>query len=102
MQLVLFLAGVFVITLILGILLEKIRIPWIFAALLIGLGLAAHNPFKEVTSSPEFLFLANLGMYFLLFIIGFELNIKELKKSSSSIILIPHENQINRLKMLHS
>lgn len=86
MQLVLFLAGVFVITLILGRLLEKIRIPWIFAALLIGLGLAAYNPFGDVTSSPEFLFLANLGMYFLLFIIGFELDIKELKDSSVFIL----------------
>ena len=68
-----FLAGVFLLTFLLGRLLEKIRIPWIFSALLIGLGLAAYNPFTEVTDSSSFIFLAELGMFFLLFIIGFVL-----------------------------
>ncbi|MFC1768964.1 cation:proton antiporter [Nanoarchaeota archaeon] len=78
MEIILFLAGFFLITFIVGRLLERIRIPWIFSALLIGLGLAAYNPFPEITSSSSFLLLAELGMYFLLFIIGFELNIKNI------------------------
>ncbi len=86
MNLILFLAGVFLITFILGRLLEKIRIPWLFSALLVGLGLAAYNPFKEITSAPDFLFLAHLGMYFLLFIIGFELDLKEILASKKFII----------------
>ncbi|MFC1730574.1 cation:proton antiporter [candidate division KSB1 bacterium] len=85
MNLILFLAGVFLITFLLGRLLEKIRIPWIFSALLIGLGLAAYNPFTDITSSPSFLFLAELGMFFLLFIIGFELDIKKILESGSFI-----------------
>ncbi|RLE39340.1 hypothetical protein DRJ17_01305 [Candidatus Woesearchaeota archaeon] len=86
MNLILFLATVFLATFLIGRLLEKIRIPWIFSALLIGLVLAAYNPFKEITTSPEFVFLAHLGMYFLLFIIGFELDIKEILSSSKFII----------------
>ncbi len=86
MNLILFLAAVFLITFLLGKLLEKIRIPWIFSALLIGLGLAAYNPFKEITSSESFIFLAQLGMYFLLFIIGFEINLTEIRKKKKFII----------------
>jgi len=86
MELILFLAGVFLLTFILGRVLERIRIPWIFSALLIGLGLAAYNPFLEITSSTSFRFLAQLGMFFLLFIIGFELNIKKILESSKFIV----------------
>jgi P-type Ca2+ transporter type 2C len=86
MNLILFLAGVFLLIFILGRFLEKIRIPWIFSALLIGLGLAAYNPFSEITSSESFVFLAQLGMYFLLFIIGFEINLDEIKKKKKFMI----------------
>ena len=86
MELILFLAGVFLATFIIGRFLERIRIPWIFSALLIGLVLSAYNLFREITSSPSFVFLAELGMFFLLFIIGFELNIKKILKSSSFIL----------------
>jgi len=86
MEIILFLAGVFLLTFIIGRLLEKLRIPWIFSALLIGLVLAAYNPFKEITSSTEFSLLAHLGMYFLLFIIGFELNIKEIFRQKNFVI----------------
>jgi len=86
MNIILFLAGVFLLTFLLGWLLEKIRIPWIFSALLIGLGLAAYNPFKEVTNSEAFIFLARLGMYFLLFMIGFQINIKEITRRKKFIL----------------
>ncbi|HDL02382.1 MAG TPA: cation:proton antiporter [Candidatus Pacearchaeota archaeon] len=86
MEIILFLAGIFLLTYLVGIMLEKIRVPWVFAPLLIGLGLSAYNPFTEVTSSETFIFLAQLGMYFLLFSIGFELNLKKMMKSSKFII----------------
>ncbi len=81
----LFLGIAFLLTFLIGRLLEKIRVPWIFSALLIGSGLAIYNPFTSATSSPTFEFLAQLGMYFLLFIIGFEINLKKLKKSKNFI-----------------
>ena len=77
----LFLAIAFFFVLLVGRVIEKIRVPWIFAALIFGFLLAIHNPFSDVNSSREFNFLAQLGMYFLLFIIGFELNLNRLKKT---------------------
>lgn len=85
-EIFLFLAIAFIITLILGNLLEKIQVPWIFASLLIGTVLAFNNPFEAITSSQTFNFLSQLGMYFLLFVIGFEINLKKLKKSQSFIL----------------
>ncbi|MBW2971505.1 cation:proton antiporter [Candidatus Woesearchaeota archaeon] len=82
---ILFLALFFLGTFLLGLLLERIRIPWIFAALLLGLGLAIHNPFPDLTSNPAIDLLSGLGMYFLLFIIGFELDVRKLLKSSAFI-----------------
>ncbi len=84
-NLFIFLAVMFLLTFLLGKIIEKFRVPWIFAALLLGSLLAIYNPFKSITSSSEFNFLANLGMYFLLFIIGFELNLKKLKQQKKFI-----------------
>lgn len=85
-DLFLFLGGAFLLTFLIGRLLEKIRVPWIFAALLIGAFLSIHNPFDSVTSSKTFEFMAQLGMYFLLFIIGFEIDLRKFKKSSKFIL----------------
>lgn len=82
----LFLALILLLTFLIGRLVEKARVPWIFAALLIGFSLAIYNPFPSVTSSETFTFLAHLGMYSLLFMIGFEIDIKELRKSGRFII----------------
>ena len=73
-NLMLLLAGIFLATFSIGKLFERARIPWIFASLFIGMGLAAYNPFVDITSEPSFVFLAELGMYFLLFLIGYDLN----------------------------
>ena len=86
MNLALFLASVFILTFLIGRLVEKVRVPWIFAALLIGFCLAVYNPIPAVTSSETFEFLAELGMYFLLFMVGFELDINKLKKSGAFIV----------------
>jgi len=86
MSLTLFLGGIFLFIFVLGIILEKVRIPWIFAALILGLGLAFNNPFSQITDSQTFKFLAQLGMYFLLFLIGFELNFSKIRKIGKFII----------------
>jgi len=96
MTLLLFLSGLFFFTFVVGSLLEKIRIPWIFAALLLGAALSFHNPFPEITSSQTFSFLSTLGMYFLLFVVGLEIDVQQLRKSSwfilkGTLIIIPLE-----------
>ncbi len=85
MNVFLFLAGIFIVTFFLGRVLERFRIPWVFSALLIGSLMAINNPFGEITSSQTFSFLAQLGMYFLLFIIGFEMDLKKTMKKSRFI-----------------
>jgi Kef-type K+ transport system membrane component KefB len=60
--------------------------PWIFAALILGAFLAFNNPFLEITSGETFDFLAQMGMYFLLFMIGLEFDLNKLKESGKFII----------------
>jgi CPA2 family monovalent cation:H+ antiporter-2 len=86
MNIFLFLSGGFLLTFILGPLIEKARVPWIFAALLIGAGLAVYNPYPAISSDPSFSMLADLGMYFLLFIIGLEIDLVEIAKLGKLIV----------------
>lgn len=76
----------FLATFLFGRLLEKVRIPWVFSALFLGLLYSVLNLPKEIISSETFSFMAKLGMYFLLFIIGFDLNIKEILKHSRFVL----------------
>lgn len=85
-DIIIFLAVVYLFSFFLGRVFEKIKIPPMFAPLLFGILLAIKNPFYGVTSSENFIFLANLGMYFLLFLIGFEIDFKNIKKTGSFII----------------
>ncbi len=85
MNLFLLLALIYIFTFFAGRILEKIKIPWIFASLLLGFIFSINNPFSQITSSHTFITLAELGMYFLLFIIGFELNLATFKKYSGFI-----------------
>jgi len=86
MNIFLFLCIAFLFTFLAGRLIERIRVPWIFAALIFGFLLAIYNPFSSVTSSSAFTFLAQLGMYFLLFVIGFELDLNKLKEQGVFIL----------------
>jgi len=79
MNIFLVLGIVFLLTFLIGIGLERIRVPWIFGALIVGLGMAFYNPVAEITDSESFIFLARLGMFFLLFLIGFELDIEKIR-----------------------
>jgi len=82
----LFLALVFIFTFLVGRIIEKARVPWIFAALILGALLAIKNPFAGVTSSRLFEWLAELGMYFLLFVIGLGIDLNKLRKNSKFIL----------------
>lgn len=86
MNLLLLLSGIFLLTLLLGTLLERVHIPWIFASLLLGTGLALWNPFASLTGDPSFSFLAQLGMSFLLFVIGFEIDGREMMHKAGFIV----------------
>lgn len=85
MNLFLFLATILSFTLFFGHFIQKIRVPWVFSALFLGLVLSLNNPFLAITESETFNFLSDLGMYFLLFIIGLELDIKEICKQGKFI-----------------
>jgi len=86
MTLTIFLGLAFLFTFVVGRLVEKLRVPWIFAALLGGFLLSVHNPFVSITSGGAFEFLARTGMYLLLFMIGFELNLARLMELRGFII----------------
>ncbi|MCD6576111.1 MAG: cation:proton antiporter [Nanoarchaeota archaeon] len=82
----LFLAFMFAATFIFGRLIEKLKVPWIFGALLLGFLLSVKNPFAQIVSSDAFGFLADLGLYLLLFVIGFEIDLKAIFKEGKFII----------------
>ncbi|RMD67319.1 cation:proton antiporter [Candidatus Pacearchaeota archaeon] len=85
-NILLFISLAFLFTFLVGNLIERIKAPWIFAALIFGGLIALHNPFVEITTSRTFEFLAKLGMYFLLFIIGFEINLREIRKQGGFLM----------------
>lgn len=81
-----FLGVVFLSIFIVGYFLEKIRIPWVFGALLVGVGLSGFTQFYPIIQSSEMQFLSQIGQYMLLFLIGFQLNIIEIRNSGKLII----------------
>ena len=71
----------------LGILLEKyLKMPWMFSALFFGIVLSFFNLFEKTLESEIFQVLSNLGMLFLLFIIGFNLETEKMKKFGKEIV----------------
>ena len=85
-ELILFLVAIFLFTLLFGKLLEDMMVPWVFAPLILGLLFAFKNPFASASESETFKFLAELGMYFFLFVIGFEIDLEQIKKKGSFIV----------------
>ena len=97
-ELLLSLSLVFALTYTLGYLLSKFRIPSILAALFVGIALS-YTPFYTFVHSitafeTTFSFLADLGVLFLLFYIGLQIELGEMKKSSSDIIWLTVLNTI--------
>jgi Ca2+-transporting ATPase len=97
-QLLLSLSVVFALTYALGYLLSKFRIPSILAALFVGIALSYTPFFTSIHHIPAFentyTFLADLGVLFLLFYIGLQIDLSEMKKSSSDIIWLTLLNTI--------
>lgn len=79
----------FLATIALGGLLHRVRIPAIIAALLVAMA-AHYTPLGERLLSPElygmFTFLAQLGVLFLLFFIGVQIDFVELRSMSKDIL----------------
>jgi Ca2+-transporting ATPase len=88
-QFLLNLGSLLAITYLLAGVLERIRIPGILAALFVGM-LAHYGPTGDpLLSLPlriPFSYLAQLGVLFLLFFIGLQIDPKEMRRSSSDII----------------
>jgi len=78
-------------------LMERLRIPGILAALFVAMGihytpvgeLLSHGAFNELFTA-----LAELGVLFLLFFIGLQIDMKEMRSQSGSIILATVLNTI--------
>ncbi|RLE41610.1 hypothetical protein DRJ19_05580 [Candidatus Woesearchaeota archaeon] len=82
----LFLAVLFILVYFLGRSIERLSVPWIFSALLVGLVFSGLGIFRKIALSDEFMFIAHLGMYFLLFIIGYEIDFKTVLKQKMLIL----------------
>ncbi len=74
-------ASIFLFSLILGYLLEKIRIHWLFGALAIGIILNLTEIRPESLST-----LGRIGMYFMLFLIGLEIDVNKIFQLKKAII----------------
>jgi len=59
---------------------QYFQMPWMFTVVVFGMILSAFGLFKGVMESPEFHFLARMGMLFFLFTIGIDLDLKEIRK----------------------
>jgi Ca2+-transporting ATPase len=76
------------VSLVFGFLLQKyLRIPWMFAALFFGIILSVFGFFGPSIESESFQLLATLGMLIILFMIGFNLDLKEIKKLGKQIFI---------------
>ncbi len=72
----------------LGHLLQKyLRMPWMFACLFLGLLLSALGAFTSTIHSDVFKLLETVGMYFLLFIIGFSIDLKKMASLKTYVVL---------------
>jgi Ca2+-transporting ATPase len=88
-ELLLSLSLIFALTYAVGWFLSRFRIPTILSALFIGIALR-YTPFYDHFHTSEFngsfAFLAELGVLFLLFYIGLQIDLKEMKRASADIV----------------
>lgn len=96
-QFLLLLALLFGMTYILAGFMERLKIPGILAALFVAMG-AHYTPIGNLLShgvfSDVFTVLAELGVLFLLFFIGLQIDMKEMHSQSGNIILATILNTI--------
>jgi Kef-type K+ transport system membrane component KefB len=83
----LLIAVTFAFSLGLGFLLEKyLRMPWMFSALFLGIIFSSFGLFEVTIHDETFNVLASMGMLFLLFMIGFNLDIGQMKRFGKQIL----------------
>ena len=83
----LLIAVTFAFSLGLGFLLEKhLRMPWMFSALFLGITFSSLNLFQVTLQGATFKVLSTMGMLFLLFMIGFNLEIGQMKRFGKHIL----------------
>lgn len=86
-QVFLLITATYAVSLCVGLLLEKyLRMPWMFAALFFGMFLSSFNLFELALEGETFRVFANMGMLFLLFMIGFNLETGKLRKFGKEIL----------------
>ena len=70
-----------------GFLLEKyLRMPWMFSALFLGIIFSSFGLFQATIQDETFNVLSTMGMLFLLFMIGFNLEIGQMKRFGKHIL----------------
>jgi Kef-type K+ transport system membrane component KefB len=83
----LLIAATFAFSLGLGYLLEKyLRMPWMFSALFLGILFSSFGLFQTTLQDETFNVLSTMGMLFLLFMIGFNLEIGQMKRFGTQIL----------------
>jgi Kef-type K+ transport system membrane component KefB len=83
----LLIAVTFAFSLGLGFLLEKyLRMPWMFSALFLGIIFSSFGLFQSTIQDETFNVLSTMGMLFLLFMIGFNLEIGQMKRFGKHIL----------------
>jgi len=65
---------------------KYLQMPWMFTVVVFGMLLSSLGLFKGVMESPEFHFLAKMGMLFFLFTIGIDLELGEIRKLGAYIV----------------
>jgi Kef-type K+ transport system membrane component KefB len=60
--------------------------PWMFASLFFGMAITSFNLFKVTLNDPALKVLADFGMLFLLFMIGFNIELDKILKLGKNII----------------
>jgi Kef-type K+ transport system membrane component KefB len=83
----LLMAVTFAFSLGLGSLLEKyLRMPWMFSGLFLGIFFSSFGLFQSTIQDEAFTVLSTMGMLFLLFMIGFNLEIGQMKRFGKQIL----------------
>ena len=83
----LLIAVTFAFSLGLGFLLEKyLKMPWMFSALFLGIIFSSFGLFQSTIQDETFNVLSTMGMLFLLFMIGFNLEIGQMKRFGTNIL----------------
>lgn len=70
-----------------GFLINKYtRLPWMFSVVILGMTLSALGLFEAALGSQSFAFLSKMGLFFFLFTIGMDLDLKEVRHLGPYIV----------------